>query len=402
MDIKNLFPIALIAVSYYLFSNEFFKFAAEIKGERVTYQSRVYCFLFVYVWFVIASYLELPLLINWFIFLILLVLEVHMVFSFDFIVSFAVSMFCAIMGLAVNVFFRSLFSILLGLPLNVFDNALSSLKTYPIFLGFMAMIPLLHTLRRIHFSDKLRRMLEYRKSLIFYTWTEICIYLFLIIQLLAFSQSGDEIGIKAWGIKSSLFSIFVLVISIIYSMRVASLHYYMQKQHKLRDHLIQEKEDINKLWKLAYTDMLTGLSNRQLLDKRLEEYAGYGGVITMAFIDVNGLKAINDQYGHLEGDGYLIGISRILLENTKGHNIDLFRYGGDEFVMISNSMSETEITQLLIRANEQIQTIPSPYPKSISYGVVHGECADYHALIVRADDLMYRHKIKHYENIARS
>lgn len=402
MNGNDIIQIVLIAGSYYLFSDEFFRFSAEIKGHAVPYGLRFACFACIYAWFMIASILELPLVVNWLVFLILQGVEVHLVFSFDIVVSSALSMFCAIMGLAVNVFLRSLTAIILKVPLSFFDETMSPLKTYPIFGGFMFMALLLYILRRIHFSKQLEQMLRYRKSLVFYTWTEVVIYLFLIIQLLAFSQTGNEMGIKTWGIKSAVFSGVILVIAIVYSLRVASLHYYMQKQHEVRDQLIQEKEDVNKLWELAYTDMLTGCSNRQLLDKRLEEYAGYGGSITLAFIDVNGLKIINDQYGHLEGDAYLVGMVRILKERADGLNIDLFRYGGDEFVMMSNTMGTQDLTKLLREVNEYLKTEETSYPRSISYGVVHGDCTDYQKLIVNADDIMYRYKLKHYEDLARS
>lgn len=402
MNGRNAVLIIILAVSYYFFSNEFFLFAAEIKKEKVSFQARFACFFFVYLWFVIASYLELPLILNWFVFLVLLGLEVHMVFSFDLLVSYGLSLFCVIMGLAVNVCFRSLTALLLMMPLEEFDNMKSSMKSYPIFLGFVAMVFLLYALRKNHVPAKLKQMLRYRSSLVFYTWTEVVIYLFLMVQLLSYTQSGNNMGIKVWGIKSAVFSAIVLVITIIYSVRVATLHYYMDRQHEIRGRLIQEKRDINKLWALAYTDMLTGCQNRQLLNKRLEEYAGYGSQITLAFIDVNGLKTTNDQYGHMEGDHYLIDVSKILGEAIDGLNIDLFRYGGDEFVMMSNTLEENELLELLARANGRIQTASVPYARSISYGVVHGDCTEYQKLIDMADDLMYQYKLKYYENIARS
>lgn len=196
MNVKNLIVITVLAVSYYLFSNEFFKFAAEIRQEKVSFRSRFVCFCFVYLWFLIASYLELPLVLNWFVFLIILGLEVRLVFSFDFLVSYGLALFCVIMGLAVNVFFRSLASILLNIPLRAFDNSdmATSMKSHPIFLGFMAMVLLLYVLRKIHFPEKLERMLHYKKSLIFYTRTEVIIYLFLMAQLLAYTQSGNDMA----------------------------------------------------------------------------------------------------------------------------------------------------------------------------------------------------------------
>lgn len=402
MTVENLFQIVLIAVSYYFFSKEFFKFSAEIEDTRLSYCQRFVCFLFIYLWFLFASYLELPLAVNWSIFLIILGLEVHAVFHFSFLMSYGLSLFCIIMGLTVNIFFRSLFAILLNMPLNIFDNVRYSLKMYPTLLGFVVMALLLHVLRRVRFPLKLKQMLYYKESLNFYTWTEFFIYLFLMVQLLAFSQSNNEIGIKTWGLKSALFSIIVLAIAIIYSLRVASLNYYMDKQHETHNQLIHDKDDINKLWKLAYTDMLTGFSNRLLLDKRLEEYAGYGGSVTLAFIDVNGLKIINDQYGHMEGDSYLINVSQILSKVSHGLNIDLFRYGGDEFVMMSNTLQEKEFLDLLSDVNELLKVKPAQYSPSISYGVVHGDCADYQKLIAAADTIMYQHKLRYYEAMTRS
>lgn len=395
MNYESLFQVVLIAVSYFLFSNQFFKFCAEIREKKVSPLTRFFSFMIVYVWFIIAGLLELPLVTNWLVFLILLGLEVHFVFSYGFLTSYALSMFCVIAGLAVNVFFRSLVSILLDVPLNLFDKTFSPLKAYPIFLGFMFMVFLLRILRRMHFPSKLKTMLQYKESLIFYAWIEFFIYLFLVIQLLAYSQSENAMGIKTWGIKSALFSVIILIITIIYSLRAASLNYYLDKRLETYNHLIQGKKDINKLWALAFTDTLTGCSNRQLLDKRLKEYAQYGGFITLAFIDVNGLKNVNDQYGHIEGDNYLLSIVRTLSQVIDNFSIDLFRYGGDEFVMLSNSLSEAEITALLTQANRLLQSEAGAYyKKSVSYGVVYGNCGDYQNLLSAADQKMYLHKQK--------
>lgn len=400
--VKILFQIILIAVSYYWFSNEFFKFSSDIKKVKISSAVRFTTFLIVFVWFMLASLLELPLVVNWFIFLIILGLEVHFIFHYDLLTSYAISLFCVITGLAVNIFFRSFISILLGVPLHLFDKSKASIKTIPILLGFLAMSLLLFALRRFHFTLKLEKMLQNRESLVFYARTEIYIYLFLMIQLPVFTQSDSAMGIKTWGIKSALFSILIMIIAIIYSLRVASLHFYMEKRHEIRRHLIQEKEDVNKLWKLAFTDILTGCDNRQLLDRRLEEYVNYGGSITLAFIDVNSLKTVNDQYGHLEGDHYLVCVAQTLAEVIKGANVDLFRYGGDEFVMMSNILDEKDITKLLLQANELLSSDAQiPYLRSVSYGVVRGECADYRSLLAQADQIMYQFKANHYRQLSR-
>lgn len=398
--VEILVQVTLMAISYYLFSDAFFKFTSDIKKVKLSYPVRFLSFLLIFIWFVIASLSELPLVVNWFVFLLLLGLEVHFVFHYDFLTTYALSMFCVIAGLAVNVLFRCLASILLDVPLILFDKTRSYIKAFPILLGFQVVALLLFVLRRIQFTSKLEKMLQNRESLIFYARTELYIYLFLLIQLLLFSQSGNAVGIKTWGIKSALFSVLILIITIIYSLRVASLHYYIDKQHEMEQQLIHEKEDINKLWTLAFTDMLTGCSNRLLLDKRLDAYAEYGSCITLAFIDVNGLKMVNDQYGHIQGDQYLMHVAQALKRVIEGQSIDLFRYGGDEFVLMSNTLHEKEMAALLSQANELLKSDAQlPYQQSISYGVVRGDSSGYHKLLTTADERMYQFKLKHYEQL---
>lgn len=399
--VDALIQIILIAVSYYLFSNEFFLFAAEIKKVKISLFARVLSFLMVFVWFITASLLELPLDINWLVFLIILGLEVYAIFKYDLLTSYALAMFCVITGLSVNVLFRSIASIIMNVPLIVFDKVRSPLKTIPILLGFLFMAVFFFCLWKFKFTLKVERMINNKESLSFYARTEVYIYVFLLIQLLVFTQYGSTMGIKIWGVKSAIFSAFILIIAIIYSLRVASLHYYMDRHHETREHLIQEKRDINKLWKLAYTDVITGCSNRQLLDKRLEEYAKYGGSITLAFIDINGLKNVNDKYGHVEGDNYLTTVSETLKKVTDGLGIDLFRYGGDEFVLMSNKSGEKEISQLLAKTNILLKEGKQQYTKSVSYGVVQGNATEYLTLLAIADDKMYHFKWKYYQEHVR-
>lgn len=85
-------------------------------------------------------------------------------------------------------------------------------------------------------------------------------------------------------------------------------------------------------------------------------------------MDVNGLKATNGQFGHLEGNG----------------------------------VNEQGLAAALEQANEQLESGPARYPRSISYGVVRGDCTEYPSLIAEADDQMYQYKLKHYERMARS
>ena len=140
-----------------------------------------------------------------------------------------------------------------------------------------------------------------------------------MIQLLAYSQSGNEMGIKTWGSNPLFFHLLCPGDPIVYSLRVASLHYYMEKQHEIRSRLIQENLGHQaSSWKLAYTDMLTGLNNRQLFEKRLEEYARLRQLHTLSFIDVERLRPPTTSLGIWRGDVYLIDVSGFSLKSAAG------------------------------------------------------------------------------------
>lgn len=107
-----------------------------------------------------------------------------------------------------------------------------------------------------------------------------------------------------------------------------------------------------------YTDHLTGLYNRRLLDMRLEsclkkkKSCEYVGVIMM---DIDAFKAINDNYGHLSGDKALIEAANII-KRSIGKKGFIARYGGDEFVVLSPVASINEIEDIIkeIKRNEDL------------------------------------------------
>lgn len=114
MNYENLAAILLIAISYYLFSTQFFKFSAEIEGRTVAFSSRLAAFLIVYLWFVLASAMKIPLSINWLVFLCILVTEVYIILYSDWMVAAALSLFYVILSLGINMIFRSITAIILN------------------------------------------------------------------------------------------------------------------------------------------------------------------------------------------------------------------------------------------------------------------------------------------------
>ena len=151
----------------------------------------------------------------------------------------------------------------------------------------------------------------------------------------------------------------------------------------------------------AYIDPLTNLGNRGGLDRHVEQLWRKGDPFTCAYIDIDHLKHCNDKFGHAEGNRYILGICRALTEAME-HDEMLFRIGGDEFVLISLSASETELEQRLeqVRAGliEASSGGKAPMIASFSFGCsrVNPLAGDTRRqMTMDADRKMYRYKLMH-------
>jgi diguanylate cyclase (GGDEF)-like protein len=110
---------------------------------------------------------------------------------------------------------------------------------------------------------------------------------------------------------------------------------------------------------LAHHDHLTGLANRMLLHKRLEQAIAqaraHDQIVAVFLVDVDYFKQINDAYGHAFGDALLAAVGQRLLASVRQSDT-VARLGGDEFVVI---MPDIESIQDVERCGEQILSIVS-------------------------------------------
>lgn len=170
--------------------------------------------------------------------------------------------------------------------------------------------------------------------------------------------------------------------------------YDMTEEAKLKNLLIQESN----------YDALTGIYNRRGLEKKLEELFSESeklGYSAMIMIDADGLKEINDTYGHDKGDIYLKKIASIINNFGIGSSV-ASRYGGDEYVLF---LYDYDSEEELIRAIEALQYIQNhntihldkevnvPVRFSMGYCVVNNS-TDYHKLLKEADEKMYSNKLE--------
>ena len=108
---------------------------------------------------------------------------------------------------------------------------------------------------------------------------------------------------------------------------------------------------------LSITDPLTGLFNRRHFGRRLSEEAKraqrHGHAASLLCVDIDRLKAINDDFGHKAGDGALVAVGRALLDNVR--NIDVVaRIGGDEFAVLLLETSAAQAAALSQRVLAEV------------------------------------------------
>jgi diguanylate cyclase (GGDEF)-like protein len=154
---------------------------------------------------------------------------------------------------------------------------------------------------------------------------------------------------------------------------------------------------VQRLEKLSTMDALTGTKNRNAMNNRVAEYDNPGfefpKSIGVIFADLNGLKQTNDKKGHEAGDRLLKKCAAILHQAFVDE--DVYRAGGDEFMIISENCTEKEIADKVLRLRE-ICDADKEVNFAIGYSFEEG-VIDIRACMSLADARMYEDKEEYYK-----
>lgn len=150
---------------------------------------------------------------------------------------------------------------------------------------------------------------------------------------------------------------------------------------------------------LANQDALTGCFNRHALSDLRSRLRDRHGLVAM--IDVNGLKPINDQYGHHFGDQAICHVVQAIKARMRAQDY-LFRYGGDEFLIVSFDMHQAEAEQRMESIQDSLRKMAPlgemPDPLSISWGIqVFSDRQSFDKAVEVADSLMYQQKLAFHQ-----
>ncbi|NTV89145.1 MAG: diguanylate cyclase [Clostridiales bacterium] len=162
----------------------------------------------------------------------------------------------------------------------------------------------------------------------------------------------------------------------------------------------------NELSRKASIDALTGVLNRlkgmEVLERMYNQLGNTNSSIAIVFCDINSLKMINDTYGHTEGDLVISLVSEVIL-NVQDSDDIVFRFGGDEFVIVFANKSEAECIEKMKAIKHALDDYQrknnKPYAISISYGIQIIEAENQLILedaMKMADEKMYAFKKSYY------
>lgn len=185
----------------------------------------------------------------------------------------------------------------------------------------------------------------------------------------------------------------------------------------LRAKVMQVVEIYGNLIKLMDSrerDALTGLLNRQtfatLFELASERRKASGQPLALAVLDIDHFKRVNDTFGHLYGDEVLIHFAR-LMERSFRYTDDLFRFGGEEFVVLLANADATNTAKVLERFRNVIEDydFPGVGKVTVSIGFVVAEDNTLPTTLVdRADRALYfakdsgRNRVINYAEVAQS
>ncbi|WP_036211388.1 diguanylate cyclase [Lysobacter arseniciresistens] len=157
---------------------------------------------------------------------------------------------------------------------------------------------------------------------------------------------------------------------------------------------VDNLELIGTLQDLATRDYLTGLANRRhFFDAGRRALATQRGPVSLAMLDIDHFKHINDTHGHEAGDAALVAVAAAIAAHARPGDV-VARFGGEEFCVLAGGLDGDAAVGFFERLRESIAALRIPFRQqslslTVSIGVCHRHDTDLYALLADADRLLY-------------
>lgn len=279
------------------------------------------------------------------------------------------------------------------------------------YIGLFVMLALIFCMSTLHIGIYLSYFFVPFVSLLFlerhiYIISSVAAYIMMMLS--AYSISGYNASLRIdcspmqWFISHGAGYTMEFVV-----MFTCGLMVNLTIERNLKNHfdgkmMINEQQKNNeKMSNLAHTDTLTGLGNRLALSEELKEYEDkIPNELAIVQLDVNGLKQVNDTYGHAAGDEIVMAAANMIV-TTIGDFGTCYRTGGDEFVAVLRINKRNMFafaTRLSAKTDEYMGSYGEKLSISCGYAL-HEEYPDMNVgeLMSEADKQMYEAKKAYYE-----
>ena len=147
----------------------------------------------------------------------------------------------------------------------------------------------------------------------------------------------------------------ILTFGLSLSLLITYIWYTQSLANQKLEKLVEKKT--KELVFMSYHDQLTGIYNRRYYEQKITEFAtSEANPFTIILADINGLKLVNDAFGHLEGDNLIKLATELMIKNVPKQGV-VCRIGGDEFAMILPKVSLKNSEQIIAKIEEQAAQI---------------------------------------------
>ncbi len=269
-----------------------------------------------------------------------------------------------------------------------------NLRLLAIFIPLFLSISTIHTARRLIPRVSLDTILADNENVSFVTTVLTLVLGSLLVFFFTLATTDSGAFLLYQYALTGVFSIAAFTVLILYAYYLADLRISAENYRKLSQQNERDKVHIQALEEEAVRDGLTGLYTRDYADRVIATSLTQRRQFFIAFIDLDGLKIVNDTLGHDEGDWYICSVADQITHHFPTQVVS--RYGGDEILIVGDYTAEDEITRVLVRCHNAVGKLSTQharrYATSMSYGLVFKHPNDQltaKQLISLADERMY-------------
>ncbi len=236
-----------------------------------------------------------------------------------------------------------------------------------------------------------------RKNLLFSSIIMTLLFVYLSVINVVYSHDIGNPVVALIILRVGIGVLITHILSFSYTYIFATLQLNAIKCEQLSHIVAVEERSVRELKETASTDKFTGLKLRSTAEDVINIYLKQGRHFFVLLFDMDGLKRANDEYGHEEGDFYILNVAKTL---SVIFDIDtVARVGGDEFLVVGSAGNEYDYMKKSVQCNMEITQLKArynkPYDTSVSYGIVHvgvDKVTNFKEIYTLADQRMYTFK----------